>query len=104
LGLRRMDPDCQSAEELDEVAAPMMRCRRNPSAPHRLPKAAPTPRAVPSTAITPDAAEVRVWTWQDDRDKKRFQRRLLVEGLNRFRGPRKPRLVTDGSESLGLAA
>jgi len=68
-----MVPDCQSAEELDEVAAPMMRCRRNPSAPHRLPKAARyinvtgallgnrkplsfaamAARAVPSSSITP---------------------------------------------------
>ena len=42
------------------------------------------------------------WDWQDQRDKKRFQRRLLGEGLNRFRGPRKPRLVTKGTESLEL--
>ena len=42
------------------------------------------------------------WDWQDERDKKRFQRRLLGEGLNRFRGPRKPRLVTNGTESLEL--
>ena len=42
------------------------------------------------------------WKWQDERDKKRFQRRLLGEGLNRFRGPRKPRLVTNGTESLEL--
>lgn len=42
------------------------------------------------------------WEWQDERDKKRFRLRLLGEGLNRFRGPRKPRLVTGGSESLDL--
>ena len=42
------------------------------------------------------------WAWQDRRDKKRFERRLLGEGLNRFRGPRKPRLVTEGTESLDL--
>jgi len=42
------------------------------------------------------------WDWQDRRDKKRFQRRLLREGLNRFRGPRKPRLVTEGTEKLDL--
>ena len=42
------------------------------------------------------------WDWQDERDRKRFQRRLLGEGLNRFRGPRKPRLVTDSTETLDL--
>lgn len=42
------------------------------------------------------------WEWQDERDKKRFRLRLLGEGLNQFRGPRKPRLVTEGSESLEL--
>ena len=42
------------------------------------------------------------WDWQDRRDKKRFQRRLLREGLNRFRGPRQPRLVTEGTEKLDL--
>ena len=42
------------------------------------------------------------WRWQDQRDMKRFQRRLQGEGLNRFRGPRKPRLVTHGTESLDL--
>jgi hypothetical protein len=42
------------------------------------------------------------WQWQDERDKKRFQRRLRGEGLNRFRGPRKPRPVTNGTESLEL--
>jgi hypothetical protein len=42
------------------------------------------------------------WSWQDLRDKKRFQRRLLGEGLNRFRGPREPRLVTHSTERLEL--
>lgn len=42
------------------------------------------------------------WEWLDERDQKRFQRRLRGEGLNRFRGPRKPRLVTNGTESLEL--
>lgn len=42
------------------------------------------------------------WEWQDERDKKSFRLRLLGVGLNRFRGPRKPRLVTEGSESLEL--
>ena len=42
------------------------------------------------------------WAWQDERDKKRFRQRLRGEGLNRFRGPRKPRLVTDGAECLEL--
>ena len=42
------------------------------------------------------------WEWQDERDRKRFRRRLLGEGLNRFRGPRKQRRVADGSESLEL--
>lgn len=42
------------------------------------------------------------WDWQDERDKRRFQRRLLGEGLNRFRGPRKPRLVAHGTERLEL--
>jgi hypothetical protein len=42
------------------------------------------------------------WEWQDERDKKRFRRRLLGEGLNRFRGPRKPRLITQGAESMDL--
>lgn len=42
------------------------------------------------------------WDWQDERDKKRFQRRLHGKGLNRFRGPRKPRLVANGTESLEL--
>ncbi len=42
------------------------------------------------------------WQWQDERDKKRFQRRLLGVGLNRYRGPRETRLVTHGTESLEL--
>lgn len=42
------------------------------------------------------------WDWLDERDMKRFQRRLLGEGLNRFRGPRKPRIVADGTETLEL--
>ncbi len=42
------------------------------------------------------------WQWQDERDKKRFRLRLLGVGLNRFRGPCKPRLVTEGVESLDL--
>jgi len=42
------------------------------------------------------------WDWQDRRDKKRFQRRRLREGLNRFRGPRKQGLVTEGTEKLDL--
>ena len=42
------------------------------------------------------------WEWREERDKKRFQLRLLGEGLNRFRGPSKPRLVTEGSESFDL--
>jgi len=42
------------------------------------------------------------WDWQDERDEKRLQRRLLGEGLNRFRGPRKPRLVSHGTERLEL--
>lgn len=42
------------------------------------------------------------WKWQDARDRQRFHRRLLGEGLNRFRGPRKPRVVTDGNERLDL--
>lgn len=42
------------------------------------------------------------WDWQDVRDKKRFQRRLLGEGLNRFRGPRQLRLVTESTERLDL--
>lgn len=42
------------------------------------------------------------WEWQDERDKKRFRLRLLGEGLNRYRGPRKPNLVTQGAESLDL--
>jgi hypothetical protein len=31
--------------------------------------------------------------WQDAQDRRRFQRRLLGEGLNRYRGPRERRLV-----------
>lgn len=42
------------------------------------------------------------WDWLDEQDKKRFQRRLLGERRNRFRGPRKPRPVTDGFETLDL--
>ena len=42
------------------------------------------------------------WVWQDDRDKQRFQRRLRGEALNRFRGPRKRRLVSDRTERLDL--
>jgi len=42
------------------------------------------------------------WDWLDEQDKKRFQKRLLGEQRNRFRGPRKPRLVTDGFETLDL--
>ena len=42
------------------------------------------------------------WRWRDRRDQKQFQRRLRGEGLNRFRGPRKPRLVTHGTERLDL--
>lgn len=42
------------------------------------------------------------WEWQDERDRKRFRLRILGEGLNRFRGPRKPRPVTQGSERLEL--
>ena len=42
------------------------------------------------------------WQWRDERDKKRFRLRLLGVGLNRFRGPRKPRLATEGVESLDL--
>ena len=42
------------------------------------------------------------WDWRDERDKKRFRRRLLGEGLNRFRGPREPRIVTEGTETLEL--
>lgn len=42
------------------------------------------------------------WEWRDDRDKKRFQRRLVGEGLNRFRGPRPQRYVTNGTERLEL--
>ncbi len=42
------------------------------------------------------------WEWRDERDKKRFRLRLQGEGLNRFRGPSKPRLVTEGSEALDL--
>lgn len=42
------------------------------------------------------------WAWRDERDSRRFRLRLRGEGLNRFRGPRKPRLVTEGSESLEL--
>jgi len=42
------------------------------------------------------------WDWQDERDRKRFRQRLFGIGLNRFRGPRKPRLVTDGTETLDL--
>jgi len=42
------------------------------------------------------------WRWQDVRDKEQFQRRLLGIGLNRYRGPREPRLVACGTESLEL--
>lgn len=42
------------------------------------------------------------WDWLDERDRKRFRLRLLGVGLNRFRGPRKPRLVTDSTETLDL--
>lgn len=42
------------------------------------------------------------WEWLDERDKKRFRLRLLGGRLNRFRGPRRPRLVTEDSESLEL--
>jgi len=42
------------------------------------------------------------WQWQDERDKHRFRLRLAGEGLNRFRGPRKPRVVTEGAETLDL--
>ena len=42
------------------------------------------------------------WQWRDERDRKRFRLRLLGEGLNRFRGPRKPSLVTVGTERLEL--
>lgn len=42
------------------------------------------------------------WDWLDEQDRKRFQRRPLGERRNRFRGPRKPRLVTDGFETLDL--
>lgn len=42
------------------------------------------------------------WRWQDERDKKRFQRRLRGEDLNRFRGPRKARVVVHGTERLDL--
>ena len=42
------------------------------------------------------------WEWQDERDKKRFRQRLLGVGLNRFRGPRNHRLITEGAESLDL--
>jgi hypothetical protein len=40
------------------------------------------------------------WEWQDERDRKRFRQRLLGVGLNRFRGPRQPRLVTDSTETF----
>ncbi len=42
------------------------------------------------------------WEWRDERDKKRFERRLRGVGLNRFRGPRRPRIVEGGSEHLDL--
>lgn len=42
------------------------------------------------------------WQWQDERDKRRFQRRLVGAGLNRHRGPPESRLVTRGTESLEL--
>lgn len=42
------------------------------------------------------------WEWQDERDKKRFQLRLLGEGLNRFRGPAKTTFVTRDRERLDL--
>ncbi len=42
------------------------------------------------------------WEWRDERDRKRFRLRLQGEGLNRFRGPSKPRLVTEGRESSDL--
>lgn len=42
------------------------------------------------------------WKWQELRDKKRFQLRLLGVGLNRFRGPTTPRLVPHGTETLDL--
>lgn len=42
------------------------------------------------------------WKWQDERDKKRLQLRLRGVALNRYRGPREPRLVTQGTESLEL--
>ena len=42
------------------------------------------------------------WDWRDARDKKCFQLRLLGEGLNRFRGPRKPHIVNEGTETLEL--
>ena len=42
------------------------------------------------------------WRWQDVRDKVQFQRRLLGIGLNRYRGPKEPRLVARGTESLEL--
>lgn len=42
------------------------------------------------------------WKWRDEHDQRRFRLRLLGEGLNRFRGPRRPRLVTAGTERLDL--
>ena len=42
------------------------------------------------------------WRWQHVRDKKQFQCRLLGTGLNRYRGPREPRLVARGTEGLEL--
>jgi len=42
------------------------------------------------------------WEWRDERDRKRFRLRLQGEGLNRFRGPRKPPTITQGSECLDL--
>lgn len=42
------------------------------------------------------------WQWQEQRDKKRFQLRLLGEGLNRFRGPKPRPPLTEGTETLDL--
>ncbi len=42
------------------------------------------------------------WAWVDEVDKKAFKTRLLGEGRNRFRGPRKPRELTQGCERLDL--
>ena len=44
------------------------------------------------------------WLWRDERDQKAFQRRLLGEGLNRFRGKVRPKEYGTSPESAELDA